>query len=134
MRCPKFWYPGQIIVLFDELELILYVNQGLTLSTASLVSLYHLLDLEFIDRDGYMILSNNIQDYDVMSVSVIVLKPVIHARSCLFHTNISSGFLSPQTATLQTGFKRRVSLLGRSHSASLAREAEFYQTHCTASL
>ena len=29
-------YPGQIIV-FDELELILYVSQGLTLSTASLV-------------------------------------------------------------------------------------------------
>ena len=81
MSSPKSRFSIQIIV-FDELELIIFVNQGLTLSTASLVSLYHLLDLEFIDRDGYMILSNNIQDYDVMSVSVIVLKPVIHARSC----------------------------------------------------
>ena len=36
MRCPKSGLPIQIIV-FDELELIIFVSQGLTLSTASLV-------------------------------------------------------------------------------------------------
>ena len=36
MRCPKFRFPIRIIV-FDELELIIFVSQGLTLSTASLV-------------------------------------------------------------------------------------------------
>ena len=35
MRCPKSRFPIQIIV-FDELELIIFVSQGLTLSTASL--------------------------------------------------------------------------------------------------
>ena len=38
MRCPKSRFPIQIIV-FDELELIIFVSQGLTLSTASLVYL-----------------------------------------------------------------------------------------------
>ena len=37
MRCPKSRFPIQIIV-FDELELIIFVSQGLTLSTAILVS------------------------------------------------------------------------------------------------
>ena len=37
MRCPKSRFQIQIIV-FDELELIIFVSQGLTLSTASLVS------------------------------------------------------------------------------------------------
>ena len=37
MRCPKSRFPIRIIV-FDELELIIFVSQGLTLSTASLVS------------------------------------------------------------------------------------------------
>ena len=36
MRCPKFRFPIGVIV-FDELELISFVSQGLTLSTASLV-------------------------------------------------------------------------------------------------
>ena len=36
MRCPKSRFPIQII-LFDEHELIIFVSQGLTLSTASLV-------------------------------------------------------------------------------------------------
>ena len=36
MRCPKSRFPIWIIV-FDELELIIFVSQGLTLSTASLV-------------------------------------------------------------------------------------------------
>ena len=36
MRCPKSRFPIRIIV-FDELELIIFVSQGLTLSTASLV-------------------------------------------------------------------------------------------------
>ena len=36
MRCPKFRFPIGVIV-FDELELISIVSQGLTLSTASLV-------------------------------------------------------------------------------------------------
>ena len=36
MRCPKSRLPIQIIV-FDKLELIIFVSQGLTLSTASLV-------------------------------------------------------------------------------------------------
>ena len=36
MRCPKSRFQIQIIV-FDELELIIFVSQGLTLSTASLV-------------------------------------------------------------------------------------------------
>ena len=36
MRCPKSGFPILIIV-FDELELIIFVSQGLTLSTASLV-------------------------------------------------------------------------------------------------
>ena len=36
MRCPKTRFPIQIIVI-DELELIIFVSQGLTLSTASLV-------------------------------------------------------------------------------------------------
>ena len=38
MRCPKSRFPIGIIV-FDELELIIFVSQGLTLSTASLVFL-----------------------------------------------------------------------------------------------
>ena len=38
MRCPKSRFPILIIV-FDELELIIFVSQGLTLSTASLVSI-----------------------------------------------------------------------------------------------
>ena len=37
MRCHKFRFPIGVIV-FDELELISFVSQGLTLSTASLVS------------------------------------------------------------------------------------------------
>ena len=36
MRCTKFRFPIGVIV-FDELELISIVSQGLTLSTASLV-------------------------------------------------------------------------------------------------
>ena len=36
MRCPKSRFPIRIIV-FDELKLIIFVSQGLTLSTASLV-------------------------------------------------------------------------------------------------
>ena len=36
IKCPKSRFQSGIIV-FDELELILYVSQGLTLSTASLV-------------------------------------------------------------------------------------------------
>ena len=36
MRCPKSRFPIRIIV-FDELELIIFVSQGLTLSTAILV-------------------------------------------------------------------------------------------------
>ena len=36
MRCPKSRFPIWIIV-FDELKLIIFVSQGLTLSTASLV-------------------------------------------------------------------------------------------------
>ena len=36
MRCPKSRFPIRIIE-FDKLELIIYVSQGLTLSTASLV-------------------------------------------------------------------------------------------------
>ena len=36
MRCPKSSFPIRIIV-FDELKLIIFVSQGLTLSTASLV-------------------------------------------------------------------------------------------------
>ena len=38
MRCPKSRLPIQIIV-FDKLELIIFVSQGLTLSTASLVTI-----------------------------------------------------------------------------------------------
>ena len=37
MRCPKSRFPIQIIV-FDKLEIIIFVSQGLTLSTASLVT------------------------------------------------------------------------------------------------
>ena len=37
MRCPKSRFPIRIIV-FDELEVIIVVSQGLTQSTASLVS------------------------------------------------------------------------------------------------
>ena len=36
MRCPQFRFSIMIIV-FDELKLIIFVSQGLTLSTASLV-------------------------------------------------------------------------------------------------
>ena len=39
MRCPKSRFPIRIIV-FDELELIIFVSQGLTLSTASLVLVF----------------------------------------------------------------------------------------------
>ena len=39
MRCLKSRFPIRIIVL-DELELIIFVSQGLTLSTASLVLLF----------------------------------------------------------------------------------------------
>ena len=39
MRCPKFRFPIGVIV-FDELELISFVSQGLTLSTASLVLVF----------------------------------------------------------------------------------------------
>ena len=38
MRCTKLRFPIGVIV-FDELELISFVSQGLTLSTASLVDL-----------------------------------------------------------------------------------------------
>ena len=41
MRCPKSRFPIWIIV-FDELELIIFVSQGLTLSTASLVNPFFL--------------------------------------------------------------------------------------------
>ncbi len=44
MRCPKSRFPIWIIV-FNELELIIFVSQGLTLSTASLVDPYFLLML-----------------------------------------------------------------------------------------
>ena len=37
MRWPKSRFPIGIIV-FDELELVIFVSQGLTLSTASLVN------------------------------------------------------------------------------------------------
>ena len=40
MRCPKSRFPIRIIV-FDELKLIFFVNQGLSLLTASLVGLLH---------------------------------------------------------------------------------------------
>ena len=36
MRCPKSRFPIRFIV-FDKLKLIIFVSQGLTLSTASLV-------------------------------------------------------------------------------------------------
>ena len=39
MICPKSRFPIRIIV-FDELELIIFVSQGLTLSTASLVECF----------------------------------------------------------------------------------------------
>ena len=39
MRCPKSRFPIRIIV-FDEPELIIFVSQGLTLSTASLVYIF----------------------------------------------------------------------------------------------
>ena len=42
MRCPKSRFPTRIIV-FDELELIIFVSQGLTLSTASLVQVVSVL-------------------------------------------------------------------------------------------
>ena len=38
MRCPKSRFSIRIIV-FDKLELIIFVSQGLTLSTASLVAI-----------------------------------------------------------------------------------------------
>ena len=41
MRCPKSRFPIQIIV-FDELDLIIFVSQGLNLSTASLVVHIHI--------------------------------------------------------------------------------------------
>ena len=45
MRCPKSRFPIRIIV-FDKLELIIFVSQGLTLSTASLVRiLLYLVDV-----------------------------------------------------------------------------------------
>ena len=39
MRCPKSRFPIRIIV-FDELKLIIFVSQGLTLSTASPVKIF----------------------------------------------------------------------------------------------
>ncbi len=39
MKCPKSRFPIWTIV-FEELELIIFVSQGLTLSTASLVDLF----------------------------------------------------------------------------------------------
>ena len=60
MRCPKSRYPIRIIVI-DELELIIFVSQGLTLSTASLVfSILKNIDCKYyyrkvivVDRDIY---------------------------------------------------------------------------------
>ena len=58
MRWPKPRFPIGIIV-FDELELIIFVSQGLTLSTANLVyfTVYCLpvliVGCEAIDHDGY---------------------------------------------------------------------------------
>ena len=49
MRCPKSRFPIRIIV-FDKLELIVFVSQGLTLSTASLVEILQLV-LDF-DKKG----------------------------------------------------------------------------------
>ena len=51
MRCPKPRFPIQII-LFDKLELIIFVSQGLTLSTASLVQSFNsAFNLQFILRN-----------------------------------------------------------------------------------
>ena len=49
MRCPKSRFQIQIIV-FDELELIIFVSQGLTLSTASLVDIVMTSSLHYQER------------------------------------------------------------------------------------
>ena len=53
MRCPKSRFPIWIIV-FDELEFIIFVSQGLTLSTASLViNLFMQINLQGLQVDNY---------------------------------------------------------------------------------
>ena len=49
MRCPKSRFPIWIIV-FDELKLIIFVSQGLTLSTASLVDIVMTSSLHYQER------------------------------------------------------------------------------------
>ena len=44
MKCPKSRFPIRIIV-FDELELIIFVSQGLTLSTANVVTYFLVFNL-----------------------------------------------------------------------------------------
>ena len=51
MRCSKSRFTISIIV-FDELELILFVSQGLTLSTASLVSISDPISICILSSSG----------------------------------------------------------------------------------
>ena len=53
MRCPKSRFPIRIIV-FDELELIIFVSQGLTLSSASLVTFLYQVFYLSLGSDPHM--------------------------------------------------------------------------------
>ena len=75
MRCPKSRFPIRIIV-FDELELIIFVSQGLTLSTASLVYfIYLLFTINFFDEErGTQSLYLTGQDTDRCKCCILKLK------------------------------------------------------------
>ena len=83
MRCPKSRFPIWIIV-FDELELIIFVSQGLTLSTASLVIKLFLTVLKiqanslknYADLTAFSVSQYEFQERDENTSKATVLKPM----------------------------------------------------------
>ena len=92
MRCPKSRFPIRIIV-FDELELIIFVSQGLTLSTASLHS-SDLLMLMLVT--GPCPSSRPSHDFPVLKK---MLKRYVVVTIFIFHRGITKAELSCETET-----------------------------------
>ena len=80
MRCTKSRFKIRIIV-FDELELIIFVSQGLTLSTASLVYIALLTDYSVL-YDAMA--KSNRQDWFVWNTNVSEF-----AKSCLSELTVN---------------------------------------------
>ena len=63
MRCPESRFPIRIIV-FDELKLIIFVSQGLTLSIASLVYFFLCFHIQMIKKSRVERVNEDIEDGD----------------------------------------------------------------------